>query len=219
MQRASEQTIAALGNFDTPTVFNALVEKDGLPNEQYTDQTIRCLLPELGSFVGYVMTAEVTTNDPDTPAIPWVEYYEMLEAAEGPLVALMRDVDSRPGRGASFGDGMAALHKRLGVVGAIVEGTVRDVDGIRRVGLPIYAHGRVPGHGVFHLTRYNEPITVGQLRFQPGDLVLADGDGCVRVRVEDADQIVEIAGQIREREAEIHGNYADPGYTVAQIRG
>ncbi|MEC9378768.1 MAG: hypothetical protein VX528_07360, partial [Candidatus Latescibacterota bacterium] len=78
MQRASEQTIAALGNFDTPTVFNALVEKDGLPNEQYTDQTIRCLLPELGSFVGYVMTAEVTTNDRDTPAIPWVEYYEML---------------------------------------------------------------------------------------------------------------------------------------------
>jgi hypothetical protein len=41
----------------------------------------------------------------------------------------------------------------------------------------------------------------------------------VRVRVEDADQIVEIAGQIREREAEIHGNYADPGYTVAQMRG
>ncbi len=218
MQRASDQTIAALEKLDTPTVFNALVEKNGLPNEQYTDQSIRCLLPNLGTYVGYAMTAEITTNDPDSPAIPWHDYYEYLEAAEGPLVAVMRDVDSRPGRGASFGDGMAALHKRLGVVGAVIDGTIRDLDGIQRVGLPIHAWGRVPGHGEFHLTRFDQPVTVGQLRIQPGDLVLADGDGCVRIQVEEADQIIEIAEEIREREAKIHAAYDDPNYRVEQMK-
>ena len=218
MERASDQTIAALGELDTPTGFNALVEKNGLPNEQYTDQSIRCLLPELGTYVGYAMTAEITTNDPDSPAIPWHEYYEYIEAASGPLVAVMRDVDSRPGRGASFGDGMAALHQRLGVVGAVIDGTIRDLDGIRRVGLPIHAWGRVPGHGVFNLTRFNEPVTVGQLRIQPGDLVLADGDGCVRIEVEEAEDIVKVAHEIRDKEAKIHASYADPNYTTAQVR-
>jgi 4-hydroxy-4-methyl-2-oxoglutarate aldolase len=218
MQRVSAATITALESFDSPTVFNALVQKYGLPNEEYTDHTIRCLLPELGTVVGYAMTSEVTTNDPDAPAIPWHEYYEYLDAVEGPLVAVMRDVDSRPGRGASFGDGMAGLHKRLGVVGAVIEGTIRDLDGIRAVGLPIFAWGRVLGHGVFNLARYDVPVTVGQLRIRPGDLVLADGDGCVRIPVVDADEILDLAGQVREMEAGIHASHRDPDFTVAQLR-
>ena len=105
---------------------------------------------------------------------------------EGPVFAVMKDVDSRPGRGASFGDGMARLHQRLGAVGAIVDGTVRDLEGIRwnRVGLPIFAWGMVPGsgHGAFNATRVNAPITVGSVRIRPGDLIFGDGDGCVRIR-------------------------------------
>ncbi len=218
MERASDETLAALKQFDSPTVFNALVQKYGLPNEQYTDHTIRCLLPELGTVVGYAMTSEVTTNDADSPAIPWHEYYEYLDSVEGPLVAVMRDTDSRPGRGASFGDGMAGLHKRLGVTGAIVDGTIRDLEGIRQVGLPIFAWGRVPGHGVFNLTRYDVPVTVGQLRITPGDLILADGDGCVRIPVTDADEILRLAQEVREMEAKIHASHKDPNFTVAQLR-
>ena len=102
------------------------------------------------------------------------------------MFAVMKDVDSRPGRGASFGDGMARLHQRLGAVGAVVDGTVRDLEGIRRVGLPIFAWGTVPGHGVFNATRVNAPITVGSVRIRPGDLIFGDGDGCVRIPLEHA---------------------------------
>ena len=76
------------------------------------------MLPDCGSAIGYAVTSEVTTNDPDSPALDWLDYYEYLEATPGPLIAVMKDVDSRPGRGASFGDGMATIHQRLGVVGA-----------------------------------------------------------------------------------------------------
>ena len=66
--------IDALKSYDSATLFNALVLKFGLPNEEYTSHEIRCLLPDLGTAVGYAVTAEVTTNDPDSPALEWLDY-------------------------------------------------------------------------------------------------------------------------------------------------
>lgn len=218
MQRLDPEILNGFKAFDSATIFNAMVRKLGLPNQEYTDHTIRCLLPDLGATIGYAVTAEVTTNDPDTPAISWADYYEMIEQGKGPLVAVFKDVDSRPGRGASFGDGMATLHKRLGVVGAIVDGTVRDVVGIHNVGLPIWAWGSVPGHGVFNLTRFNTPITVGQLRIRPGDLIFADGDGCVRIPTEHAADILRLADEVRSYEREIFDFYLAPDFTVKKLR-
>ena len=103
---------------------------------------------------------------------------------------------SRPGRGACFGDGMATIHKRLGVIGVIVEGTVRDLAGIRQVGLPIWAWGTVPGHGIFNVTRFDRPVTVGQLRIRPGDLILADSDGCVQIPLDHAAEILRLAAGV-----------------------
>lgn len=218
MRRVSQKILEGLREFDSATLFNAVGRLLGAPTEDYTDHHIRCLLPELGAVIGYAVTAEVTTNDPDSPALDWDEYYEFLEKTPGPLIAVLKDVDSRPGRGASFGDGMATLHQRLGVVGAMVEGTVRDLAGIRRVGLPIFAWGTVPGHGAFHLTRINTPVTVGQLRVRPGDLLLADLDGGVRIPVEHAQEILRLASQIRAEESEIFARYRSPEFTVKKRR-
>ena len=149
----SEQ-IAALKRYDSATIFNAVALKLGLPNLDYTDHTIRCLLPDLGLVVGFAVTAEVTTNDDDSTALEWIDYYDYLDSQQGPLIAVFQDTDINPGRGASFGDGMARIHKRLGVEGVIVEGTVRDLIGIQQVGLPVWAWGTVPGHGVFNMTRF-----------------------------------------------------------------
>jgi regulator of RNase E activity RraA len=216
--RPSLEIIERLREFDTATLFNAMVEKLGLPNEEYADHTIRCLLPELGRAIGFAVTAEVTTNDPDSPSLDWAEYYEYLEQSQGPLMAVLKDVDSRPGRGACLGDGMATLHQRLGVVGALVHGTVRDLEGIRRVGLPVFAWGTVPGHGAFHLTRFNAPLTVGQLRVRPGDLLVADLDGCVRLPVEHAEELLRLAGQVRAREAETFAFYRSPEFAASRLR-
>ena len=191
MQQLPDHIFTGLAAHDTPTVFNAMVTRFGLPNEEYTDHTIRCLLPELGSVIGYALTVEVTTNDPDPPAVSWGDYYRHLEETEGPQVVIMRDVDSRPGRGASFGDVMAVIHKQLGVAGVIVDGTIRDLDGIREVGLPMFAWGVVPGHGLFCPVRIGTPVTVGQLRIHSGDLIIADSNGCLRVPLEQAEETLE----------------------------
>ncbi len=215
MQRVKPEVLEGLKEFDSPTVFNAMVKKLGLPNEDYTSHEIRYLLPEFGPVVGYAVTTEVTTNDPDSPALPWDDYYDYLDESSAPLVAVMKDADSRPGRGASFGDGMATMHKRLGVVGAVVDGTIRDLEGIRKVGLPMFAWGTVPGHGVFNLTRLNVPVTVGQVRIQPGDLIFADLDGCVRIPPEHAEDVLRMSGEIRARESRIFAFFNSPDFSMA----
>ncbi len=212
------EQIDALKSYDSATIFNAVALKLGLPNLDYTDHEIRCLLPELGIVAGYAVTAEVTTNDPDSPALEWIDYYEYLDSQEGPLIAVFQDVDSNPGRGASFGDGMARIHKRLGVEGVIVGGTVRDLSGIHQVGLPIWAWGTVPGHGVFNMTRFHTPVTVGRLRIHSGDLILADSDGCVRIPTEHIDDILRLAAEVRAREAAIFDFYTSDTFSLQEMR-
>ncbi len=218
MPNPDPQLLEALRQFDSPTLFNAVTRLRGTPGEDYTDHTIRCLLPELGAVIGYAVTAEVTTNDPDSPALDWLDYYALLEETPGPLIAVLKDVDSRPGRGASFGDGMATVHQRLGVAGVLVDGTVRDLAGIRRVGLPVFAWGTVPGHGVFNLTRFNQPLTAGQLRVRPGDLLMADQDGCVKIPVEHAAEVLRLAQKIRAEEEAIFSSYRAADFRVEKMR-
>ena len=218
MSQIQAEVLEAFKDFDSPTIFNALVLKSGLPNEEYTDCRIRYLLPEFGPVIGYAVTAEVTTNDPDPAALDWAEYYGAIDQVDGPVFAVLRDVDSRPGRGASFGDGMARLHQRLGAVGAVVHGTVRDLEGIRGVGLPVFAWGTVPGHGAFNVTRVNAPVSVGQVMVRPGDLIFGDGDGCVRIPVEQAEEILALAGEVRTKEAAIFAEYDEAGFNFEKWR-
>ena len=213
----SEQ-IAALKRYDSATIFNAVALKLGLPNLDYTDHTIRCLLPDMGLVVGFAVTAEVTTNDDDSTALEWIDYYDYLDSQQGPLIAVFQDTDINPGRGASFGDGMARIHKRLGVEGVIVEGTVRDLIGIQQVGLPVWAWGTVPGHGVFNMNRFGAPVTVGRLRIHSGDLLLADGDGCVRIPTEHVDDVLRLAEEVRTREAGIFDFYESDTFSLEEMR-
>jgi len=105
--------------------------------------------------VGYAFTSEWDPSRTTAQSVPWESYYLSLGETPSPLIAVMKDVDSRPGRGATFGDNMAAIHKMAGVVGVVVDGTVRDIEGIERVGMPVWATGQVPGHGVYNLVRFN----------------------------------------------------------------
>lgn len=140
----------------------------------------------------------------------FADYYEMLQATEGPLVAVFKDIDSSPGRGASFGDGMARQHRMNGVTGAVIDGTVRDLAGIRRVGLPILAWGKVPGHGQFACKRMNVDMTVGDLNISPGDILFGDEDGIVRVPTDIAADVLVAAHEIRQMEGGIFAGTLTP---------
>jgi regulator of RNase E activity RraA len=138
------------------------------------------------------------------------ELWKVLKDTEGPVVTLLKDIDSNPGRGASTGDGMSRNQKFYGVVGCIVDGTVRDVPGIKKVGLPVMGWGTVPGHGPFLLHSVNKPLVICDMEVSAGDIIFADLDGCCKVPVSHAEEIVACAGEIRRWESEVFEYFRSP---------
>ena len=227
MKSASQEVLDGIADFDSATIFNAVVKCMGgsqggteiaIP-VNYTGPELRSHMSDMGVVVGYAVTAEVTCIDPDSEPLDWDSYYDMLDSADGPTVAVLRDVDSRPGRGAAFGDGMAAVHKALGARGAVVDGSIRDVAGIREVGLPMWSTGVVPGHGVFNLTRIGVSVTVAGLRILPGELLVVDGDGCTKVPAGMApEDVLQAAREIRAFESTVRVLADSPDFTLQKYR-
>lgn len=83
---------------------------------------------------------------------------------------------------AVWGDQTARLARQRGLAGLVTDGAVRDVTGLRDVGLPTFAAAVTPnspekdGPG-----RVNLPVSCGGLVVFPGDIVIGDDDGVVVV--------------------------------------
>ncbi|KAJ3271362.1 hypothetical protein HDV01_006867 [Terramyces sp. JEL0728] len=92
---------------------------------------------------------------------------------------------------AVWGGLMTARAKSVGVIGAVIDGNIRDVGEIREFDFPVWASGQsTMGAAPFcRPTRVTEPITVGEATAWPvvvktGDIIVADEDGVVRVPIE-----------------------------------
>jgi regulator of RNase E activity RraA len=100
---------------------------------------------------------------------------------------------------ALMGDILAQYFLSRGAVGAIVDGAVRDRDEIRRQGFPVWSRAVVPagpwknGPGAV-----GQPVAIGGVVINPGDIVVADSDGIAAVPLprvhEVAARLSEIAG-------------------------
>ena len=72
----------------------------------------------------------------------------------------------------------AALCRRIG--GLLIDGCVRDGELIAQMGFPVFARGLcIRGTAKRGGGFLNKPISIGEVRISPGDLVLGDRDGVV----------------------------------------
>lgn len=95
-----------------------------------------------------------------------------------------------------------AQHKR--VAGLVVDGNVRDIDGIRKRRFPVFARGRVPRVGGRNaLGEVNVPIQCGGASVCPGDIIVGDGDGVVVVPLAKAETILKLALEIVDYETDL----------------
>lgn len=79
----------------------------------------------------------------------------------------------------SMGGVSAAIGKRQGEAGAIVDGAVRDIDHSREIGYPVWSSGVSPITGKWRIetVAVNKPVRVAGIEVRPGDLVVADECG------------------------------------------
>jgi regulator of RNase E activity RraA len=118
-------------------------------------------------------------------------------------VMVLEDGENIAGMGGLMGTAMAAR----GYAGAVIDGGVRDVAYLRKIGFPVYATGIVPSTSVHHyrLGGSQIPVTCDGVEVNAGDIIAADSDGVVVVPRARAQEVLTLAQQMDFKE---HSMYA-----------
>lgn len=102
-----------------------------------------------------------------------------------------------------YGDILCARMRQRGVTALVTDGVIRDLDGVRSTGLPVWANGTAAPPAVSGLTFVNwqEPIGCGGVAIFPDDVIVADSDGAVVIPQALVGEIVEVAAEQERLEA------------------
>lgn len=103
---------------------------------------------------------------------------------------------------AVFGELMCHTASAARLGGIVVDGAIRDVDGITRLGFPSFSRAVSPGScdkdGPGEI---NVPVSCGGTVVCPGDIVVGDSDGVAVVPRQDAEAILVLVAALVDREA------------------
>jgi regulator of RNase E activity RraA len=102
------------------------------------------------------------------------------------------------GMGGLMGTAMAAR----GFSGAVIDGGVRDVGYLRKIGFPVFAIGIVPSTSVNHyrFAGAQIPVVCDGVTVNAGDIVVADADGVAVVPRAKAQEVLTLAQQMDFKE-------------------
>jgi regulator of RNase E activity RraA len=124
-------------------------------------------------------------------------------SADSIYVMKVEDGEDIAGMGGLMGTAMSAR----GYAGAVIDGGVRDVAYLRKIGFPVYATGIVPSTSVHHYRFAGSqiPVVCDGVPVNAGDIITADSDGVVVVPRAQAEQVLALAQQMDFKE---HSMYA-----------
>lgn len=188
IERPDADLIRALFQLPTPNISDALGRDGGM------DARIRPAFPG-ARLAGPAYTVL------NYPKDNLMTHYALKNALPGDVIV----VDNGCGtHGSGWGELMSMAAKVKGLGGIVIDGTVRDVDELRKIGVPIFAAG-VTAEGTVKVTPggINCPVTCGGVCVLPGDVVVGDENGVVVVTGPRAKEVLRNALAISEKEETI----------------
>lgn len=214
----SAEELAAIRRFSVPTLANALETFQVVPpNEGFCSPQLKCMFPEMGTMVGYAVTARITSDQPPSEVRPPVnehEYWRWLAAQKGPKIVAVQDTDVPP-KGSIWGEWNSNVHRALGCVGTVTEGGVRDLDGVQRLGFHCFATAVLPSHAYAVFTDYGGSVRVAGLTIKTGDLLAGDRHGVILIPPEvPLDELALAAEEIECLEQEIFDFCQSPEFSL-----
>lgn len=207
-----EELLEELRQFDTPSVTNVVAtypDQDiclGLYNpwseNWYTDQSIRCMYPELGPLVGYAVTCVYGLPDPGFGRLTFMDVIDALEASPEPTVLIFQQKfpPEIAGKVGLAGGNMTAAMQAVGCVGAISNGPSRDIDEIRPMKFQYILSGITPGHGAMAVHAIDVPVSVAGMDVSPGELIHMDENGAVKFPADRLEAVVANLRKLRDQE-------------------
>ena len=223
MKVASESELEFLRSIDTPTVCNLVeIVAPQRRGHGYTVRHLHCPFPELPPIVGFART--VTFKAKDAVALgeagdmqKRLDYLDYVAAPPLPGIMVMEDLDGEhAGYGAFWGEVQSNVHKALGCLGVVTNGSVRDIPMIAP-GFQMLAGSIVPSHAYVHVVEFGIDVTVHGMAVASGDLIHADRHGAIVVPVDKIGAMRSALEGLSAREAKIIAA-ARAGGGVASIK-
>jgi len=177
-----------------------------LPNAGFADSRVKSIFPELPAIIGYAATARVRSS---TPPMSGGTYYarpnwwKAILEIDAPRIVVLQDEDDPPGLGGFVGEVHAHALAALRCAGLVTNGGVRDLPQVRAIPFPMFAGNVAVSHAYAHISGFGQPVEVGGLKVQPGDLLMADLHGVVSIPPEIAAQVPAVAKRILDARREM----------------
>lgn len=101
-----------------------------------------------------------------------------------------------------WGDILTAMAHTKGVAGTVIDGVNRDVAKALELRYPVYSRARFmrTGKDRVEVAAVKIPVNIGGVKVSPGDLIVGDDDGVVRIPQDIEDEVFRLAAEIDERE-------------------
>src|SRR5438445_4033881 len=180
---------------EVASVSDALEQLTG--KKMYMSHRMRPIFPT--RFAGFALTVSLKkeqNHDPDA-------LNGMLAAIDhgnqnSVYVMVVEDGIDIAGMGGLMGTAMSSRN----VSGAIIDGGVRDVAYLQKIGFPVYSLGIVPSTSVSHyrFAGTNIPVVCDGVAVNAGDFIVADADGVVVVPRARAAEVLSIAQEMDFKE-------------------
>ena len=180
----SDELLQLLRSVDTPTVCNAIEVAQGRRGfSRFTKGTMVHSKPGDPPIFGFARTAKIAGLEPPTEPADVIrarrmDYFRSMADGEGPTAAVVEDIDYPDCIAGWWGEVHVAVHKGLGLAGAITNGVVRDLD-VLDDEFPVLAGSIGVSHGFVHVVEIGKAVEIMGLSVEQGELVHADRHGAL----------------------------------------
>lgn len=228
-QLTDQEMLEELKKFDTPSITNVVATYPSSPTclglynpwteNWYTDQSIRCMYPELGRLAGYAVTCVYGLPDPNYNRLSFIDVIDALEASPKPTILILQQKfpPEIAGKVGLAGGNMVSAMRSMGCVGLISNGPSRDLDEIRPMKFQYMLTGVTAGHGAMAVRAVNVPVSVGGMDVSPGEIIHMDENGAVKFP---ADKLEAVLNNVRElqKQEEARMSALQQAKSAAEIR-
>lgn len=203
-----------LNRVDTPSVTNVVASYPTKKDEclglydpwtinWYTDQSIRCIYPELGARSGYAVTCVYGPVDPGYTRLGFADVLRAIADSPKPVVVCIKQdmPENMKNKNGLCGGNMMTAMKALGAVGVISDGPSRDIDEIRPMKMQYMLTGVCAGHGAFSVKAVNVPVSICGMDVAPGEIIHMDENGACKFPADKIEKVCELSEKLLEKEA------------------
>ena len=215
------QEVEALKKITSPSVANAIETFKVRPREQGNlSSDIRALFPEMGPMVGYAVPCVIRAEQGPIEGHRASTYgwWDFVLTIPAPRVIVVHDLDDPRGQGAQWGEVQANIHRALGCVGVVTDGSVRDLDEVRALGFQFCAAHVSVSHANVHMVDFGIPVKVGGVLIKPGDLIHGDQHGVVTIPPDIATGIPDAIAKVEAMEKRIISVCQSPDFTADKLK-